>query len=253
MPLSGTRDVAPLVVEAPLMEGLQTEPFELHRAEILQLMFEVESSAMLSLLPKALHPTIPPTVTFVVWRCPEGPAGPFSLAQVRIGCRAGVRPRGFPSTSYCEAEPAAAEPLRARWGFECRPGVVRLRHLHDRVVASVERDGREILNVELVDPQFISGGDVQYTANMNLARVPREGGVAPRLVQVDPEYTFHRAERGRPRIVTFDRAAWNAEGVEPVYPVSATFATCDVTLPRIRYIMDPDRPAMEGTETVKSE
>jgi hypothetical protein len=252
MPLSGTRDVAPLLAGAPLLEGLGTEPCELRRAEILQFMFEIDSSALLTPLPKALHPTLPSTVTFLVWRCPEGPGGPFTLAQVRIGCRAGVRPRGFPTASYCDcgAEPAAAEPLRRRWGFECRPGSVRLRHLHDRVVATVQRDGSEILHVELVDPQPISGADIQYTANMNLARVPRDGGEVPRLVQVDPEYTIHRAERGRPSIVSFDAAAWEAEGVRPVYPVAATFAVCDITLPRLRYIMDPELPAMQGTETV---
>ncbi|MHB8576954.1 MAG: hypothetical protein ACYDCQ_16695, partial [Dehalococcoidia bacterium] len=80
MPLSGVRDIGPLVESAPLMPSLGTQPFTIHRAEVLHLMFEFESKAMLDLLPKALHPTIPATFTFVIWRCPEGPGGPFSLA-----------------------------------------------------------------------------------------------------------------------------------------------------------------------------
>ena len=249
MPLSGVRDVAPLVEQAPALDGLKTEPAELRGAGILHVMYEIASSDMLDILPKALHPTIPPTVTFWVWQCPESEAGPFTLAQVRIGCRAGVRPRGWPTAAYCDSA-QAAEWLSKRWGFPCRRGEVRLRHLHDRVVATVKAGSSEILHVELVDPQPISGADVQYTASMHLARVPYADGPKPRLVQVDPEFTFHRAERGRPQLASFKQAAWNADNVNPVYAVSATYADADVTLPRIRYVMNPDLPAMQGTETV---
>jgi hypothetical protein len=249
MPLYGVREVAPLLEHAPLMESLDTEPAELAHVEALQVMFEIDDAPMLDLLPPALGPTIPPVVTFTFWRCPDSPAGPFSLAQVRAGCRAGVRPRGLPLASYCDAAPAA-EMLRARWGFNCRPGLVRLRRFYDRIVGAVVVADHTILQVSLMDPQAISGGDVQYTANMNLARVRQNGSDTPRLVQVDPDYTFHKAERGRPVVDAFDAAAWSAMGVQPVYPVSATYAVCDITLPRIRYICDPDVPAMQGTTKV---
>lgn len=249
MPLYGVREVAPLLEHAPLMESLGTEPAELAHAEALQVMFEIDDTPMLDLLPRALGPTIPPVVTFVFWRCPDSPAGPFSLAQVRAGCRAGVRPRGLPLASYCDAAPAA-EMLRSRWGFNCRPGLVRVRRFYDRIVGSVVVADQTVLQVSLMDPQAISGGDVQYTANMNLARVRQDGGEAPRLVQVDPDFVFHKAERGRPVVDAFDADAWAAAGVRPVYPVSATYAVCDITLPRIRYICDPDVPAMQGTTKV---
>lgn len=249
MPLSGVRDVAPLLDQAPAMDGLKTEPAELRGAGILHLMYEIAGAGMLDVLPKALHPTIPPTATFWVWHCPESEAGPFTLAQVRIGCRAGVRPRGWPTAAFCDSGQATAW-LSKRWGFPCREGDVKLRHLHDRVVATVQAGGREILHVELVDPQPISGADVQYTASMHLARVPYADGLKLRLVQVDPEFTFQRAERGRPQLANFVQLAWSAEGVNPVYAVSATYAVADITLPRIRYVMNPDLPAMQGTETV---
>lgn len=249
MPLFGVRDVTPLLADAPLMEGLGTASETLPGVEVLQVLFETSSAAMLDLLPKALSPTIPPTVSFVFWRCREGPLGPFSLAQVRVGCRAGVRPRGFLLQAYCDAEPAAAA-LATRWGFACRPGAVRLRRFYDRIVGTVEADGRPVLRVSLLDPQIIVGVEVQYTANMNLARVRDGQGERVRLVQVDPEYTLRRVDRGRPQLDLFVPEAWRAEGVEPVYPVSASITLCDITLPRIRYIVDPDVPALQGTEKV---
>jgi hypothetical protein len=249
MPLFGVRDVTPLLADAPLMEGLDTAPETLPGVEVLQVLFEISSAAMLDLLPRALSSTIPPTVTFVFWRCREGPFGPFSLAQVRVGCRAGVRPRGFPLRAYCDAEPAATA-LAARWGFACRPGAVRLRRFYDRIVGTVEANGRPVLQVSLLDPQIIVGVEVQYTANMNLARVRDGQGERVRLVQVDPEYTLRRVDRGRPQLDLFVPEAWRAEGVEPVYPVSASMTLADITLPRIRYIVDPDVPALQGTEKV---
>ena len=87
---------------------------------------------------------------------------------------------------------------------------------------------------------------------MNLARVRGDATERPWLVQVDPEYTFRRAERGRPAVDLFVAEAWSAEGLSPVYPVSASCCLCDVTLPRLRYIVDPDRPAMEATERVQA-
>ena len=246
MPLLGNRAIEPLLRDAATMPDTDTEPLELAGVSVLQLMFEIDSGAMLDLLPAALHPTIPPTVTFVVWQATDGPLGPFTLAQVRVGCRAGVRPRGFPVASYIAGE-KAAEALRTRWGFNCQPGDVRLRRYHDRDTAIVTVGGRTVLSAELVDPQPISGADVQYTANMNLARLTRDGETRPWLVQVDPEFTFRRAERGRPHLISFDAAAWQAAEMRVVFPVSATLATCDMTLPALRYISDPDRPTLQGT------
>jgi hypothetical protein len=249
MPLFGVRDIDVLLEDAPAMESLETEPIQLPRVEVLQVMFEIEEAWMQRLLPRALHPTIPPTVTFHFWQCHDGPLGAFALAQVRIGCRAGVRPRGMPLASWCDAEQASLA-LRSRWGYNCRPGRVGLRRYYDRVIGTVAVDDQPVLEVSLLDPQAISGADVQYVANMNLARVRRDAGLEPRLVQVDPEFVFHRAERGRPVVDRFERDPATA-GVLPVYPVSASYTLCDITLPRIRYIVDPDRPAMQATETVR--
>lgn len=249
MPLSGIRDIAPLLGDAPLADRLATEEVVLPGVEVLHVLYEIDDRTMVELLPPALHPTIPPTVSFVVWRVPESPAGAFTLAQVRVGCRAGMLPRGFLLASYCDTADAAAW-LRSGYGFDCRPGIVRLRRNYDRVAGSVVVADETVLSILLNDPQAISGADVMYISNVNLARVPGDDGERPRLVQVDPEYTFRRAERGQPRLETFVQSAWNAEGVEPNYPVAATACTVDLTMPRIRYILDPAVTAMQGTEKV---
>jgi len=71
------------------------------------------------------------------------------------------------------------------------------------------------------------------------------------MVQVDPEYVFASAERGRPRVTVMDKSAWNCAGyLDLTNPISASFAKCDVTLPKIRYILDPERPALQGTTKV---
>jgi hypothetical protein len=243
MPISGTLNVAPLLEAAPQMRGFDAEPWETPGVEILHLKFEISDSDMAAPLPRALHPTIPPTVIFTVASYPESPVGPFTLAQVRVGARASGLPRGFLTRSYSDSA-KACEALSANWGYDCREADVRLKRFHDRIIGTVARGGAEVIRISLVDPEPISGGDIQYVANMNLARDPEGRGA---LVQVDPNYAFHKAERGRPDIAVFDRAAWRAEGVEPVWPIAASWALCDTGFPKIRYVLDPDQPARAGT------
>jgi hypothetical protein len=67
-------------------------------------------------------------------------------------------------------------------------------------------------------------------------------------VQVEPRYQIQRVERGRPRVVSFDAAAWGEARLQPVYPVSASLAVADITFPRIRFVCRPDVLAFDGTE-----
>ncbi|HYM15025.1 MAG TPA: acetoacetate decarboxylase family protein [Dehalococcoidia bacterium] len=247
MPISGTLDVATLLEDAPVMDGYGAEPWAIAGVETLQVAFEIDERAMPGPLPPALHPTIPPTLMISVTRYPESPVGPFTLAQARLGCRAAALPRGF-LLRACVDSQMAADALGHNWGYRCAVGVVRVQRYHDRITGSAHTDGVEILRASLIDPTPISGGDIQYVANMNLARVRGEDGGA--LIQVDPEYTFHRAERGRPELTAFDRAAWRADGVDPVWPIVASFTTCDSGFPRIRFVLDPLRPAVAGTRRV---
>ena len=249
MPLFGDLALATVAARLPAMRDLDTEAWSLPGTEILHLAFEVprDSGAR---LPRAMHPAIPAYATLVVSRHPESPVGPFTLAQLRLMGRAGAHPRGFVLGAVASTAEAAAA-LRERWGFPSAAGTVALRRRHDRVSAAVAMDGAPILECALVDPQPISGGDVQYIHTVTLASAPLEGATAPRLIQVDPRYTFHKAERGRPEVSQFDARAWGAEGLRLRDPIAATVCQCDTDLPRIRFVMDPEIPVIRGTKRIR--
>jgi hypothetical protein len=246
MPISGSLNVTPLLEAAPQMRGFDAEPWETPGVEILHLKFEIDDRDMAAPLPRALHPTIPPTVIFTLSTYPESPVGPFALAQVRVGARASGLPRGFLARAYCDSA-KACEALASNWGYDCHQADVRLKRFHDRIIGTVNNGGAEILRISLIDPEPISGGDIQYVANMNLARDADGKGA---LVQVDPNYAFHKAERGKPEIAVFDQSAWRAEGVNPVWPIAASWALCDTGFPKIRFVLDPDQPARAGTRRI---
>ena len=64
----------------------------------------------------------------------------------------------------------AATALRERWGLPVVPGHVTLTRRHDRITATVARDGATVLDAGLVDPEPIAGRDVQYIHSVTLAR-----------------------------------------------------------------------------------
>jgi hypothetical protein len=249
MPLSGTLDVGPRLADAPILDSYDTEAWEVAGVELLSLTFEIDDRGMTAALPPALHPTIPPVAYFSISAYPESPIGPFNLGQVRVGCRASALPRGFVLRAYSDSSRACDE-LGRRWGYNCLPAEVRLRRYHDRILGIVTVDGREVLRASLVDPQPISGGSIFHVSTMNLARSDDDGGRGV-LVQVDPAYTFHRAERGAPELTIFERDAWNAKDIEPVWPVTSTFVRCDTGFPRLRYVLDAQQPARTGTRKLR--
>jgi len=245
MPLFGELELATIAGGLPKMRDLDTEAWELPKAEILQLACEIADGSR-ALLPRALHPAIPEYVTFLVTRYPESPVGPFDLAQVRLMARAGVHPRGYVLSAVASTAGAAAE-LRERWGYPAVPGEIALRRYHDRVAASVRREGQTILELALVDPEIVSGGDLQYIHGVTLARV--DG--AAQLIQVDPHYTLHKAARGRAHVSRFEPAAWHAAPIRLTTSISASISTSDTDLPRIRFVMDPETPVVRGTRKVR--
>lgn len=247
MPVFGKQDVQAAAERAPLMSGLDTDPWELKGAEILQLTFEVVEDPAEWLVAPALHPSIPPYATLSVARFPNSPVGAFALAQVRLVVRAGIRPRGYLLGAYTDSEKAAAE-LRARWGFTVDQAMISLQARHDRVIGTVARDGHTILDMEAENPEHISGADVTYLDSLHLVRVNEDGQEKPLIVQIDPEYVFHVAQRGIPHLKALNAAAWGGEKrLECTNPMTATFTRCDTDLPRMRFALDPSVPALQGS------
>src|SRR5262249_53116994 len=120
-----------------------------------------------------------------------------------------------------------------------------------QIVALVSRQGAPVLEAVLINPEPISAADVQYIHSVTLARCEEGGRTTSVLVQVDPHYTLHKAERGRPKLSRFDQPAWNAEGLAPLHPIAASFTSCDTDLPQIRFVMDAELPVGQGTRKIR--
>lgn len=249
MPLVGTLDLSSLAGDAPLVAEPNTEQWELRGAGHLQLMFEIDDAHMVDLLPPALHPTIPPTMLINVLHIQESSVGPFTLAEVRIGCRSGGRPRGFLARAYCNSAEACAE-LRSRWGYPVGEAEVVLDPQHYQVVARVTLQGQIILDCALEGPEAINGADIQYLPNMNLARMVRDGNEVTRLIQVDADYAISKADRGHPKAKTLAPERWGIDGATPQWPVSASYTSGVVTLPRVRYLANPGLRPLEAVESL---
>lgn len=246
MPINGKLDVGARVDRLPLLSGFDTDPWELPGAEILLLSFEVSEGPAEGLIPPALHPSIPPYALLSVARYPHSPVGQFSLAQVRLVARAGGRPRGYLLGAYTDSEPAAGE-LHARWGFHAGLGVCSLDARHDRVLGRVMCEERTILELGLENPELIAGEDVTNPDSLHLVRTPEQGEEKPLLIQVDPEYVFHHAQRGRPSLISMEAEAWDADQrLACNYPIAASYVRCDTDLPRLRFGLDPSVPDARG-------
>jgi hypothetical protein len=248
MPLAGSLDVGPVLDGAPTVV-LSDREIRVANIDIVQVLYEIPAGEAESMVPPALNPTIPPVVSFLIYRADDSEFGPFSLAQVRLTARAAVRPRAYLVSACCDND-AAASALAGSFGFRIRPAAIRLRRFYDRVECSVTEGKRTVLDVALVDPQPVTGNDIQYAPGMHLARIDGPDGTRPQLIQVDTEYEFRRADRGRPALRAFDPAAWGDERMVPVHAVSASVTACDVAIMPVRYICNPDIPAAEGTQKV---
>ncbi|HEX7096698.1 MAG TPA: acetoacetate decarboxylase family protein [Acidimicrobiales bacterium] len=242
--LRGTATVDELVGHAATLDSFDTDALELRDVELLQALFEIRVGGRQASLPSGLHPTNPPTFVLQVWNSPDSPWGPFRLAQGRVGCRSGLRPRGFVQGCVCD-NPAAVDGLRRRFGFPARLGDVTLLRRYDAVSASASRDGRPVVVLTATDPEPLGNDDVAYTTTVVLAHTPR----GLRLVQVDADVAPQRAERLRPRLDVFERG-WVHPTVDPYHPVSASIAVADVTLQPLRYVSLPDELAFTGTENI---
>ena len=205
---------------------LDDRELQVDDVDILQVLYEIRVADRESLVPPALNPTIPPVISFLAYRAKESAFGPFSLVQLRLTARSGVRPRAFLVSARCD-NPALAEVLASSWGFRSDPGEIALRRFHDRVDCTVRR-GR------WPDPPGVAG----RPGADHGARRPVPAGHAPgpgrpgtacgrASCRCDTEYEFRRADRGRPELDASIPRPGATTGSCPTSPVSASFAACD--------------------------
>ncbi|HXK22989.1 MAG TPA: hypothetical protein VMS55_09970 [Myxococcota bacterium] len=243
--LVGTADLQTLAVSAPSVPAFRSDTVTLAGVEVFQACFEMRAASRERPLPSGLHPTNPATWIVLAWRCAESPWGPFSLVQLRIGCRSGVRTRGFVCAAACDAAVAARE-LAACWGFPTRAARIMLSRRYDGCSLAVATVDATSLAIEAQDPDPLAPDDVQYTGTLTLARTPR----GLRLVQLEPRTQLERAERLRPRLERFDAAAWGHDALTPYHPVSASIGVGRIEIPPVRFVCRPDVLAFQGTESV---
>jgi hypothetical protein len=248
MPRFGTLDVKELAATAPNVDGYGTEPLSLKNAQVLNITSEISAIGSDALLPPSMNPSIPPYIVCTVMVCPESPWGPFTTGELRLVGRAGFRPRAITFKTYID-NPKAAVELARRWGFPVAPGTTHVSVRHERIVVTIDNDkGRRMLEAEMIDREGISGSDIQYIASMHLAHNRADGKLV--LVHVDPVYVFSKVERGHSHFMQIDQAAWGTKGlITPTNPIISTYAQCEVILPKIRFICDPNQNAL--TSTVK--
>ncbi|MET0326571.1 MAG: hypothetical protein ABW219_15215 [Ilumatobacteraceae bacterium] len=228
-------------MSATTMRTPSTEAVALDGAEVVQAAFEHAGSRGETFLPAGLVPTNPTLVTLLAIRVTDGPQGPFTLAQVRVSCRSGARARALVVATAVDAAPEVRAWLADGWGIGGSAGPVDLRRHYDRV-----RVVAPWFVVELTAPRPIGADDVQYVTGLHPVAVAD----GDRLAQVELEVAPHRVERGRPQLHSFT-APDGAPGLRPTTPVAATSAVATFTLPAIRFVLAPDRPAHLGTERVR--
>jgi hypothetical protein len=248
MPRFGTLDVAPIAPDLPDLSAIAGPEWELPDAEFLQINWEVDDAASLAITPPSLHPSIPPFASFFACRYPESPVGPFSIVQVRLVVRAGIRPRGLCLGAVCDSA-AAVEALRSHWGFPVQLGDVDVAHRHDQVRFTASLDGRMVVDLGVHTADVINGSDLMTFDNLHLVRLPGED--TPQLVQVDPEYTIHQADRGRPTVALPDPQALGMRGgLRLVSPIIGFTFRADSDLVPVRFRIDSTKPAVSSTTRV---
>ncbi|MAG33791.1 MAG: hypothetical protein CL908_23165 [Deltaproteobacteria bacterium] len=228
---------------APLISDLAAKARCWEDCIFLQALTEIESGAMCEMLPPALHPTLPPVVGFSVFAVPDSEWGAFNLAQLRIECRSGLRPRGLLVSGVIDNE-AAGRALAQSFGFRLRVGEVELERAYDETRVRVSREGRRMLETSMRAPQRIGESDPQFVSSLHPATTPR----GFRLVQVDTEFAIRRAERAPLEIEMFDAEAWGEARIRPSLPLPGVVGIADITLRSIRFVCRPDVLAFEGTE-----
>lgn len=245
--LVGTRDPAEFEAQSPRLENYESGELRLRDVVFLQALFEIRSQRMCEMLPPALHPTLPPVAGLSVYAVPDSEWGAFCLAQLRIECRSGLRPRGLLVSAVTD-NPAAGKALTERFGFRIAPGdgEIALERGYDETRVRVEVEGRTWLAARMRGPQRIGEGDTQFVSSLHPARTP--SGL--RLLQIDLRHEVHRAERAPFDLERFEASAWGESRIEPASMLPGVVGLTDVTIDPIRFVCRPDVLAFEGTETV---
>lgn len=240
--LTGLKDLTSKSVPLGELTEPASDGWDLGEIDVIHVNHEISCVGLQSTIPPALNPSNPPHLSWLVYQVRDSELGAFTLAQTRVGCRIGVKPRGMLVSAVCD-NPAVTERLTQRWGFLIRVGEITVDQGPDRVQVIVATTGQPMLELDIVEMASLDGANVPIASGLNVATT--EHGL--RLVQIDPDYLIRTAHRGRPVVRSFDSARWGDPDILPTLAISGTFMKAAVTLPRIRFLIDPVLPPREGT------
>ena len=248
MPRFGTLDVAPIAPDLPDLSAIAGPEWELPDAEFLQINWEVDDDAALTLTPPSLHPSIPPFASFFALPLP-GVAGRAVLDRAGAPRRARRHPAPRPVPRRGLRLGRRRQALRDHWGYPVQLGDVDVAHRHDQVRFTAALDGRTVVELAVHTADVINGSDLMTFDNLHLVRLPGED--SPQLVQVDPEYTIHQADRGRPTVSLPDPQALGMAGsLRLVSPIIGFTFRADSDLVPVRFTIDSVQPAITSTKRV---
>jgi hypothetical protein len=231
LPSSGTRAEDDVQRGSAQLGSWDDGPIELNGVRMLVIRSEALVQDRLALLPRSIYPTSPPVVAWHVLDVAESPWGSFAFADMRLSCRAGLRPREYSLLTYVNSERAAAG-LGSRRGGRLQVAEVDVDFNYDDTPAEVRLDGERILAVNGVDPTPLGANDIQWVATMNPARTP-DGEL--RLLQVERDIKIQRAEKMTPRFVAYQPDKWYQPPIRLGIPVAAIRVNADISIAPIRY------------------
>jgi hypothetical protein len=244
MPIYGGNKPAPGA--APVIKALAEDRIDIEAAQTLTFTFEVLSDAAIAALPAALHPPFPTYCSLVVRRHDDGPYGPFATAELRLHARATNHYVGYTLGAFTDNEKACAW-LRNAYGLPCAVAqTVSLKKRHYGFEAAVSEGDRKLLSAVQATPGFISGNDVLYVQNSNLAIL--DG--TPTLIAEEFEYAIREAKRGEADFHALDLTAFGAPTLTVSNHLPSTWTAGSWSYMPVRFTIDPSRPAMAGTRKV---
>ena len=244
MPIYG--GYTPTAAGLPEIRALAEDRIDIEAAQTLTFTFEVLADAAIAALPAALHPPFPTYCSLVVRRHDDGPYGAFTTAELRLHARATNHYVGYCLGAFTDNERACAW-LRNAYGLPCSvAATVSLTKRHYGFEAVVAEGDRTLLAAVQATPGFISGNDILYVQNSNLAAL---GGV-PTLIAEEFEYAIRDAKRGAATFHALDIAAFGAPTLTVSNHLPSTWTAGSWSYMPVRFTIDPTRPAMVGTRKV---
>jgi len=243
MPVFGTlkADVAHL----RKIKALAEERIDIKTTETLTFTFEVLAKDAIAALPPSYHPPFPTYCTLATRKHSDGPLGPFTVAELRLHARAGSHYVGVCLGAFTDSAEAAAW-LVDGYGAPIATADVRLIKRHFGYEAKVVKDGKVVLEGLQRMPGFISGSDVLYVQNHNLAVLDGEAIV----VAEEFEYSIVEARRGEAAFTALDLAAFGAPTLKISNHLPSTWTSGTWSYMPVRFLMDPSKHAMAGTRRV---